>query len=74
MWDKPSKVADVGKEEFIAFSNDLKDRVRKIKISEHASEHKDHLHWNSEHEFWLDEIDLWKKDHQLAIDNYMQLK
>ena len=74
LWDKLSKVADVGKEEFIAFSNDLKDRVQKVKTSEHTSEHQDHLRWYSDHKFWLDEIELWKKDHQLALDKLQAIE
>jgi hypothetical protein len=68
IWNKLSKAADVGKEEFIAFTNDLKERTKKIRMSEHASEHLDHLQWDSEHDFWLDEIKIWKKDHQTALE------
>ena len=74
LWEKLSKVADVGTEEFLAFSEDLKQRARKARLDDHASEHKDHLHWSSDHEFWLDEVELWKKDHQDALQKLQAIE
>lgn len=74
IWDKLSKVADVGTEEFLAFTADLKKRVNDIRSDEHLDEHKDHVQWSSDHEFWLDEIEIWRKDHQLALTKLKEIE
>ena len=74
IWEKLSKVADVGTEEFLAFTEDLKERVNKVRMDDHASEHKEHLRWYSDHEFWLDEIEVWKKDHQQALEKLQAIE
>ena len=74
LWDKLSKVADVGKEEFFSFTKEIKEKAQEVRSSEHASEHKDHLRWYSDHEFWLDEIEIWKKDHQSALEKLQAIE
>ncbi len=67
IWEKLSKIADVATEEFLAFTEDLKERAHKVRMDEHANEHKEHLRWYSDHDFWINEIEVWKKDHQQAL-------
>jgi len=74
VWEKLSKVADVGTEEFMEFTQDLKEKVQKIRTEGHASEHQDHLNWQGDHEFWLDEIEFWKKDHQRALEKLQAIE
>ena len=74
IWEKLSKAADMGKEEFIAFTEDLKAKAKEVRLGYHESEHTDHLHWSSDHEFWLDEIELWKKDHQHAWERLQAIE
>jgi hypothetical protein len=74
IWEKLSKAADVGTEEFLAFTESLKERVQEIRMDDHASEHKEHLRWSSDHGFWLDEIELWKKDHQRALEKLQAIE
>jgi hypothetical protein len=74
IWEKLSKVADVGTEEFLAFTKDLNERVHELRAGNHANEHKDHLRWYSDHEFWLDEIEIWKKDHQHALEKLQAIE
>ncbi len=74
IWEKLSKAADVGTEEFLAFTENLKETVDELRLEDHEREHKDHLRWSSDHEFWLDEIELWKKDHQRALEKLQAIE
>lgn len=74
IWEKLSKAADVGTEEFIAFTEDLKEKVREVRRDEHANEHSEHVSWSSDHGFWMDEIEIWKKDHQRALEHLQAIE
>jgi len=74
IWDKLSKVADVGTVEFLAFTEALKERVHNTRTDEDMREHQEHLGWHSDHEFWLDEIEIWKKDHQPALEKLQAIE
>ena len=74
LWEKMSKVADVGTEEFLEFTENLKERANKRRTDDHASEHKEHSEWHEDHAFWLDEIAFWKKDHKDALEKLKKIE
>lgn len=67
LWDKFQSIANSNTAELMAFTKNLKEQAEAATTESHISAHQQHTQWDSEHAFWLDEIKLWKKNHQQAI-------
>ena len=67
LWEKFQSIANSNTAELIAFTKNLREQAEAATTESHLSAHKQHSQWDSEHAFWLDEIKLWKKNHQQAL-------
>ena len=67
LWEKFQSIANSNTAELIAFTKNLREQAETATTESHLSAHKQHSQWDSEHAFWLDEIKLWKKNHQQAL-------